>query len=142
MAVEEGEEVSTKATDFSIGLGVGALAHIVVFIFFGGPFLFLLFVGQSLGSGLLTMVIASVLRRRALKTGESKWLDYKWSPPYFGPQIEHRERLEGIWALGGIVVADNVYTSPSASVMPKHISLYGGERPCRQHGIKNCCPPE
>lgn len=144
VAVEEGKEVNAKVTAFSIGLVIGALAHIIVFSFFGGPFLFLLFAGQSLGSGLLTIIIASALRRRALKTEESRWLDYKWSPPYFGPQIEHRERLEGIWALDRIVVAGNVFVnaSPSASIAPKRISLYGGERPCRQHGIKNCCPPE
>lgn len=59
-----------KGTGFCIGLCTGALAHVVVFGILGGPFLFPLLVGQCIGSGLLTIIITSILQKRQAERDE------------------------------------------------------------------------
>lgn len=78
----EGEEMSARTTVFCIGLGAGALSHILVFGSLGGPFFVWLFIGQSVSNGLLAVGLVGILRRRQELKARSEWLNRQWTPPY------------------------------------------------------------
>lgn len=79
---------------------------------------------------------------RAFKSNAMKpneWSNSIWSPPYFGRPAELLIEIEP-----SPYVFANTFTYPTTSARSASVSwsLYGGEKECRQHGIKNCCPPE